>query len=216
MKKFIAFITRLLVFVSAVLMISCDDVSTSPTTSKVKISPDSVTLEYGDSQVFTASGGYEYTWSLEDDSLGTLSTRSGPKTTYTSLYNPDDSTVKTQVLTVDSTVGGGSATNSTPGEWTDTAYITQMAEAEPDYGSPVISPSYVTLTLSASTVVTFTVSGGKPPYTWSVANDSLGNMTSTSGDTNVYNAEAGQAGVNTILVTDSNGAGATADINQTL
>ena len=109
------------------LLIGCDSDSA---TSKVSISPSSVTVEKGNSIEFTASGGYEYTWSLAEDSAGAsaygiLSNRTGQKTTYTSLRNASSDPV-VRVLTVTSTIEGSDNTNSSPDEWTTQAYITHM------------------------------------------------------------------------------------------
>ncbi|MFC1497987.1 hypothetical protein ACFLS1_05910 [Verrucomicrobiota bacterium] len=102
----------------------CEDIEASPATTQVKITPDSATLGVGESQRFTASGGYEYTWSLQQESWGRLSARSGSETTYTSTYAPGSST-NTQILTVTSTIPTGTSSNDPPAQWTANAYINQ-------------------------------------------------------------------------------------------
>jgi hypothetical protein len=86
---------------------SCDDLGTKSSEERITISPDAVTLEIGQQQEFIASDGYEYAWSLEDETIGTLSTRSGESTIYTSLYTPDGTGTTSQVLMLVSTIEGG-------------------------------------------------------------------------------------------------------------
>ena len=100
------------------------------TESMVTITPDSVVVRRGDAVEFTASGGYEYTWSLETEdadteSYGYLSTRTGSKTVYTCLEEPESGTV-TRVLKVVSAIEGAGSTNSNPDAWTGRAYITHQ------------------------------------------------------------------------------------------
>ena len=98
------------------LLSGCEDLDVNPASDKITISPDSVALVEGQSQVFTASGGYEYTWSLKNDGWGSLSTRSGNQTTYTSLYTPSTNSAE-QILFVTSSIPnnvGGSSSNATP------------------------------------------------------------------------------------------------------
>ena len=103
------------------LFSACD---TEPAQSKPSIFPSSTRIRFGESIEFTASGGYEYEWSLENDSYGALNTRRGPKVVYKSFYNPSSATgLVTQILHVRSFITGSSqSTNSS------TAYQ-QEAEA---------------------------------------------------------------------------------------
>lgn len=91
---------------------------------KIEIRPDAYSLRYGESVTLTAYNGYIYTWTLQNDSWGTLSSRSGVMVTYQSLYDPTAPAV--QVITVTSTftdTGGG---GSNPVVQTATAYITHI------------------------------------------------------------------------------------------
>ena len=86
------------------------------------ITPSAVTIHVGESVEFVASEGYEYAWALKNENWGTLSTRRGSRVVYTSLYQPPtNATDITQILTVQSVIGGGGGTNLT-GE----AYITHL------------------------------------------------------------------------------------------
>ena len=96
-------------------------------TTRIAIAPPSATISVGQSITFTASGGYDYAWSLSDSTLGTLSTTTGDATTYTSIHDPGPSNSVVQVLTVTSSIPGSSTSNSTPNEWTAEAYITSVA-----------------------------------------------------------------------------------------
>jgi plastocyanin len=87
-------------------------------TETILISPSAVEVKQGQTVQFTASGGYEYTWSLHgsgssSSSLGMLSSTRGQTVTYTSLSNPGGSNVVVETLTVTSTIpGDASSTNS--------------------------------------------------------------------------------------------------------
>ena len=101
---------------------------TDSTTNTLTIEPGSASLEKFESMTFTVSGGYDYTWSIEDDtSSGTawaqLSTRRGASTRYRSVHDPTSATVR--VLTVISVIPGDtSTTNAGSYVATGEAYIT--------------------------------------------------------------------------------------------
>lgn len=86
--------------------------------SQVTITPGGATIHSGESVSFTAAGGYDYTWSLSDPSLGTLNTRTGPTVIYTAS-SASSSSGSVQTLTVVSTIEGAASentsTNSTGG-----------------------------------------------------------------------------------------------------
>ena len=87
----------------------------NPASSKVNITPDSVSMTKGQTQLFTASGGYDYTWSLGNEGMGVLSTRSGSQTKYTSLYTPSSNgadQILYVVSTIPNNVGGSSSTST--------------------------------------------------------------------------------------------------------
>jgi uncharacterized protein with beta-barrel porin domain len=88
---------------------------------RVLISPNSITILHEETVVFTASGGFEYTWSLADDALGTLNTRIGSTVAYTSRNDPGPSNTTLQVLTVVSTIREFSATNVIDDIFTESA-----------------------------------------------------------------------------------------------
>jgi hypothetical protein len=108
----------------------CD---TASSTESLVISPSSVALSSGQSQTFTVSGGYHYTWVLEGSTTasgttssaqGWLSSLTGSQVLYTAPASvaPGDSVL----LTVTSTIeGSGSRTSNSPTyEVTGSAIIT--------------------------------------------------------------------------------------------
>lgn len=91
------------------LLTGCD---TSPANEDVTISPASASVAPGGSCTFTASGGYDYKWSLKTAGVGTLSSLTGNSTVYTAPSSV--ATGATQTVMVDSTIEGtsGSTSNS--------------------------------------------------------------------------------------------------------
>lgn len=108
----------------AFILAGCEVESAS---RKIEIHPDSGTIKYGQSLTLSALNGYVYTWSLSDNTMGTLNTRSGIQVTYTSLTDP--ATPVVQVITVSSTFSdtdeSGTGSNA-PVVHTAEAYITHI------------------------------------------------------------------------------------------
>jgi len=125
-NSLIIFINAGLAILACLAFTGCE---TESADSQITITPDSTTIRKGESVEFTASGGVKYTWSIEDAestiTYGHLSTRTGNKTVYTSIVDPDSDAV-VRILTVKSTIEGIGETNSTPQEWTAKAYITHL------------------------------------------------------------------------------------------
>jgi hypothetical protein len=191
------------------VIVGCD---TDSATSPISVSPDEAKVHRGESVTFTVSGGYDYTWSLSQPEWGTLSTKSGPQTVYTSLYAPASNTVGIQILTVESTIEGatGSATGTGSNTTTSAGYY-EKAEVKirhlPDPASvpdPDISVSPSSLANNGDEAV-LTVTGGRAPYRWGVENGLRGHIKagSASGTTSVYVRD--QPGNNWAVVTDSAG-----------
>ena len=91
---------------------------------RIEVRPDSATLRKGESVTLTAYNGYEYDWSLSDNTIGSLSARRGMMTTYKSLTDPANPVV--QVVTVTSTF----SENIDPNTGTSTnPPVTHKAEA---------------------------------------------------------------------------------------
>ena len=109
----------------AFLLASCEVNSAN---RNIEVQPDSATLKYGQSVTLNALDGYVYTWSLSDNTMGTLNTRQGPQVIYTSLTDPASPVVQT--ITVSSTFSDNTGTNGSgsnaPVVHTATAYITHI------------------------------------------------------------------------------------------
>ena len=108
----------------AFLLTGCEVESAS---RKIYINPDSATMKYGQALTLSALNGYVYTWSLSDNTMGTLNTRQGQQVTYTSLTDP--ATPVVQIITVTSTFSdnesSGTGSNA-PVVHTGEAYITHI------------------------------------------------------------------------------------------
>jgi hypothetical protein len=77
--------------------------------ASISITPNTADVDVGASQVFTASGWQDYSWSLSRPGDGVLSTTTGDSTTYTAVLALSSNT--TQVLTVSATSGPSVSTN---------------------------------------------------------------------------------------------------------
>ncbi len=182
----------LLLIGMAVLFAGCESDSAN---SPVTIDPDNIQIRRGQEQVFVASGGYDYSWSLENNQIGTLTrTRDNNRVTYTAIAAPDEGT-EVQVLKLTSWIEGASRQSTvttgtandtdseqstTPRRVTSEAYIVHLADRKaPEPSDPAaeltISPTSKRLATDGDAEV-FTVSGGTPGYQWSLSNTSLGTM----------------------------------------
>lgn len=114
---------------SMLLMLSCE---TESAATQITISPYSAVVKKGQSIAFTASGGYNYKWSLSDTGIGSLSAKYGTTVTYKSRSDSG-----TNVITVIGFIEGQStgststntATGATASYQTAEAYITHYSEA---------------------------------------------------------------------------------------
>lgn len=128
MKKTTVISGLVSVVMTSVIVAGCE---TQSAVEKVFITPSSVTIRKNQSVEFTASGGFEYAWSLTSDTDGSaawgiLSTRTGNRTTYTSLRSASTNDITIKVLKVTSSVpsaGGSISNSSTLAEWTAEAFI---------------------------------------------------------------------------------------------
>ncbi len=120
MKKIL--IVVFLCSISSCLLILLNGCETTSAASVPQITPSSTVIKNGNTVEFRASGGFEYEWSLQDDTLGRLDTRRGERVLYRSMHEPTGSNSAMQVLTVLSTITG-------TGQTTNTASYTQTAEA---------------------------------------------------------------------------------------
>lgn len=99
----------------------CETESVSSVT--LTISPSHAELAPGESVTFTASGGWDYQWSLETPTAGHLDKSTGSKVTYTATQGgTNETTAVTQKLTVTGMGGSTNAANASA-----TVYITQKS-----------------------------------------------------------------------------------------
>lgn len=177
---------------------------TASTDTKVVITPSSATVVALGSVLLTASGGYDYFWSLTDESLGVLSERTGEKTRYTSLYDPG-ADVKMQIVKVISTVDNVSPSSSY--EVTAEAYISHISTEQLVY----ITPS--TITMKVGNQITFSAVGGSG-YLWSLQDSSYGTLSRTNSSSTVYTSilspDENQVFLQVLTVRAVNGGTATA------
>lgn len=104
---------------SLCLITGCDINGSDSADSPITVSPSSVTLTKGQSQEFTASGGYEYTWSMSQ-SGGKLNTTKGPSVVFTLLST--NGTMPIKVIAKSTISGTSSGTPSTTNSTGTTAY----------------------------------------------------------------------------------------------
>ena len=108
----------------AFLLAGCEVDSASRT---IEIHPDSATIKYGQALTLSALNGYVYTWSLSDNTMGTLNKRRGQQVIYTSLTEPAAPVM--QIITVTSTFSDHSDSNAGTNEpviHSAEAYITHI------------------------------------------------------------------------------------------
>lgn len=109
MKRLSILLFGITLLVPLIGMVGCETESSDQIA--ITISPSSVSLAQGQSQVFTAAGWQDYTWVLADSSAGTLSTKKGPTTIYTAVASLSSNT--TQILTVSGNVSSSTTTGTT-------------------------------------------------------------------------------------------------------
>jgi hypothetical protein len=108
--------------VSAVVvaLVGCDVSDAKSASEPITVEPASAVLAKGQSQEFTASGGYDYRWTLSDQSVGVLNPRTGNRVVFTALKTGISSNAlqTTVSIIVTSTIDGASPSsvdNSTNG-----------------------------------------------------------------------------------------------------
>lgn len=85
----------------------------------ISITPSSADVSYGQSIQLSASGGYFYTWSMENNAWGRFNNIHGDSVIYTSIYNPSNEASSLQTITVVSRYTDSSNTSNTSTSQTD-------------------------------------------------------------------------------------------------
>ncbi len=179
--------------------------SSIPVLSSVAITPPNATMNISSSQSFTASpvcsggtcpSGTTYTWSLNNSSLGTLSATSGPTVTFTA-----GAKAGTVTLFANGTLYS-LVVRSSP------VFLT----IRPLLSTVSIAPTAATILNNTSLNLSAITScnGGSCPttgiaYTWAL-NNSLGNLSSTTGGNVVFTAGSLAGNVSVSLSANWNGA----------
>jgi len=166
--------------IGGLCFVGCETESASQ--NNIVISPRSAIILIDEAIELTASGGFDYEWSLEQETWGTLSTTIGPRTVYTSSYDPGAETWQAhQVITVKSYI------NKLNGKTNGVSDYAQFAEAiithQAKQAVVTISPANAAIDDYGS--VTFTASGANT-YTWSLRQPVYGQLTATTGPTTTY------------------------------
>jgi hypothetical protein len=193
--------------------------TTSSEGGSLRVEPAAIGVRRNQQVEFTASGGFNYSWSLSDASLGFLTTATGPKTTYISRFSPGtNATVVIQTLTVTSTVGssgpsGGTdtGTNVVVGAGFDAtaqAIIEHLPEGDGgsagDAGDTLeVSPVAFTFTTGPGETAAFTASGGSGSYSWSIGDPTFGTLSNTIGSSTILTLTTSTDGKSTVLVCKS-------------
>ena len=165
-----------------------------PLSSDLTIDPVLATISIvGGQAVFEGNGGVgPYTWSVGNSEYGTIEVDGWSEAVYTCLR------VGNNTVRVEDQQGHSAVADITPVEDTLTIY--------PDMIDLVGDAYYAA----------FSVSGGTPPYKWSVGNVGMGTVSYSSDSSQVagYTAVSGTYGVNVVTVTDSEGLTASASVTQ--
>lgn len=166
----------------------------TPLTTIMAISPAQATASLiGQKIIFTVSGGYgAYHWSVADEIVGKITSQGANQAMYTCQQ-----------------VGNNDVTVQDEEGHFANAHISPVAD------TMVINPASVSLSGGALNV-SFTVSGGTAPYSWTSGNPGLGTVSYSASSSYIaaYSAVAGAYGQNAVTVVDSEGRTASATITQ--
>lgn len=208
---------------AAVAFVGCEVESAADQGGGLTITPTSIGLYPDQTADFTASGGYEYTWSLQDGAGGLLSATSGNTVRYTSRPADSNST-SYDTLTVVSTIsssgsGGSNDIPSTTGSGGSVVSATALIEhlvvtPEPTNTESELQIDPQSVELSYHGSQTFTASGGDGTYAWFLAQSDWGRLTSTDSSQTTYTMTTDPGpGVTNLQVIYVTSAGQTASAN---
>ena len=157
-----------------------------------RIEPSEVTLssDEGSTSLHVVGGTPPYTWSVSDTTLGTVASN-GEAVTY----------IRTKMTGVNVV-----SVRDSKG-WSASAHIYQTDKPS----EPSITPATATLENDGDKIV-FTGSGGTGPYRWSVADETRGKVSYKAWSQALYTRL--KAGNNSVILTDSEGHRAVAQIIQ--
>ena len=158
------------------------------------ITPASATASIvGQAIAFTVSGGEgAYYWGVSDNAYGRIESQGSAAAVYTCLR-----------------VGNNDVIVQDDGGHYATAHISPVTDAM------AITPPSVSLS-AGELYVSFAVSGGTPPYSWTSGNPAMGTVSYSASSSYAasYTAVAGAYGQNVITVIDAEGRTASATITK--
>ena len=153
----------------------------------LEITPNSANLSINESITLTASGGWNYKWSLSDNTAGNLSRLTGQRVVYTATKEGVTQTV--------SVTGNGEAPGSGSSSSNQTASAVFSASATIVQGAASgteLSVSGNTYASPGGSPVILTASGGDGVnYTWSLHSPDIGSLNRNTGKEVAYTAKAG-------------------------
>jgi len=214
MKLFLAHLTGLLVVVVCVMLAGCE--AEPADKAQITITPASATLAYGESVEFTATGWRDYTWSLQDASLGTLSRTKGDSTVFTSRSTTNHISYIYATAQVAVSGGGTNATATTTTEASGQAELvlgeggTPSADTTTPLSVFVDGNKVSTYNVGKLGSLKLTATGGTSSYSWSVDSTNA-TISPSSGSLVTYTATT-NAGVNHVTC-ESGGETASVAIN---
>jgi hypothetical protein len=148
-----------------------------------------------------SGGAAPFTWSLSDDTLGTLNTNDDPYARF-ALYTPAAGQEGLNIVQISDSNG-----------WQAHTRILQESFALAVAGAPASTPNVFTLT-QTNQQVQITVTGGQLPLTWRVSDSLLGEMHPSPTRIAIYERVDATNGINAVTVTDAQGLNATATLIQ--
>lgn len=201
----LAALTTVLLAFTVSLFSGCE--TESADSAKITVKPSSATLSAANASVaLSVSGGWSYSWSLSDKSIGMLNKTTGESVLYTATSFSSNTT---QVVTV----SASGLTNSVNASATVTILQVSNSKNKSSSNSGTGGTTNTTNQTSALTVskeeavlstntpsVKLKASGGSGEYKWSIKTSEYGSLSADSGATVIYTAAEGALG-NTIAKT---------------
>jgi hypothetical protein len=190
MKRLLMVLSFALAALPSLLFVGCEAESSADV--ELDLTPRQVTLGYMESATFKVSGGYDYRWSLENETLGQLDRRNGDQV----VYAATSTNAGTQILTVQSYIEGASGnsptnvvtSNQAPTTASLTATIIQTGKGG---SAPVAPPTALTITPDSATLTPFgqsqqfKVAGGFV-CDWAINNPAYGSPSTGRGNSFTY------------------------------
>ena len=172
-------------FISAGILTAIIGCETEPLSEhSMEITPNSANLMINESVTLTASGGWNYKWSLSDNTAGNLSRLTGQRVIYTATKEG-----VTQTVTV---TGNGSTSNSSSNATDNAVFKATATIVQGASSGEALSISGASSATPGGSPVILTASGGDGVnYTWSLHSPGIGSLNRNTGKEVAYTAKAG-------------------------